>query len=309
MPARVFRGYACALFAVCLLHGRTAARQGDTVSVYFPLDVHALPAGEQQKLDSLRYLEILDIGRDLLIVGYADYVGDSAYNDTLSRQRAGEVRRYLLTTGYKPGQITLCIGKGAVPRKGLHDPRGHAPDRRVDIVLQGRTAGRRPVVAGKPVVRAAPPAKAPPAATPGPVIPMKEVKKYLDDILTVEVNEAVVLSHIFFPPNSHYITQESRKELERLVQVLKENPAMRIRIEGHICCVLRFPDAWDEDEGNYRLSVNRAFFIYDYLVRRGIHPDRLQYAGYGRRRPVVPVERTEEDGQKNRRVEVRVLTK
>jgi outer membrane protein OmpA-like peptidoglycan-associated protein len=99
---------------------------------------------------------------------------------------------------------------------------------------------------------------------------------------------------------------ESMEALEKLYSVLKNNPNLKISIEGHVCCVRDAPDALDIDTYEPHLSVNRAKAIYNYLVEKGIDPGRLTYVGYGRRRPVIEVEQSEEDAEKNRRVEIRI---
>jgi len=90
---------------------------------------------------------------------------------------------------------------------------------------------------------------------------------------------------------------------------LQENPNMAIQIEGHVCCVTNVPDAYDLDSHNLDLSINRARFIYEYLKARGISATRLNYIGYGRSKPIIADEQTEEEASVNRRVEVRILDK
>jgi outer membrane protein OmpA-like peptidoglycan-associated protein len=81
---------------------------------------------------------------------------------------------------------------------------------------------------------------------------------------------------------------------------------MCINIEGHVCCIKDVPDALDIDTYESRLSVNRAKAVYEYLVVKGIDPTRLSYVGFGKKRPIIADEKTEEDAAKNRRVEIRV---
>jgi len=297
---------------------------GDTISVYFPLNIRSLTNEEIRKLDSLQYANILHSGKEIRIVGYADYLGSGLYNDTLSLDRAREVQRYLLASGFKKDRIRLCVGKGAVSREGPADPEGSPTDRRVDIVMARRTSARPPVPDQAPAPASIPPPASPlpsPVSTAISAPPLNPTRasltptpasvpiRRLDDIHSAEVDESILLNDIFFPPNSHFATAESGSQLDYLVNVLRTTPSLRIRIEGHICCVTQFPDAYDEDSGDYRLSLNRAFFIYQYLISKGIPRERLRYAGYGRSRPVIPVERTEEDGERNRRVEIRILSK
>ncbi len=284
-----------------------AQRKTDTIHVHFPFNISDIVLKEQQKLDSLQYAEVMDLNKDVLVIGYADYVGTNEYNDTLSRKRAANVENYLLAMGYKKGHIRLVIGKGEIERAGLKDnTKGFAPDRRVDIVLLKHE--KTPTVVAKPQPQPKKPIRV--VVEQKPEQPAyAQVKKYLDDILTVDLNEVILLNNIYFPANSHYITPDSRSELDRLLSIMKEHDGLKIRIEGHICCVMLFPDAWDEDDKDYNLSVNRAKFIYTYLVENGVEGDRMSYIGFGRSRPVVRLEKREEDAKLNRRVELRILAK
>ncbi|MBL7720104.1 MAG: OmpA family protein [Flavipsychrobacter sp.] len=129
------------------------------------------------------------------------------------------------------------------------------------------------------------------------------------DISQVKPGETFVLRNIYFFPQSHSVREESIPEMERLANTLKKYPKLKIQVEGHICCVLDYPDAFDVDAQDNHLSVNRSKYIYEYLLSKGIGRDRVQYAGFGRSRPIVEHERTEEEANKNRRVEIRVLEK
>jgi flagellar motor protein MotB len=52
--------------------------------------------------------------------------------------------------------------------------------------------------------------------------------------------------------------------------------------------------------------VNRAKFIYDYLVNAGFDPYRLTYKGMGNATPVNPYPTTKEEMNANMRVEIKV---
>ena len=55
---------------------------------------------------------------------------------------------------------------------------------------------------------------------------------------------------------------------------------------------------------DYEISFLRAKAVNDYLIRRGISENRLGYEGYSNTIPLVTPELTEEDQQRNRRVDV-----
>ncbi len=134
-------------------------------------------------------------------------------------------------------------------------------------------------------------------------------KKTMADINKYKTGETIVLDNIYFYPESHRVREQSTDELQQLYNLLHINPKLKIRIEGHICCVTDVDDAFDIDSQDNLLSVNRAKYIYDFLIKKGIDSGRLQFIGYGRSKPVVPVELNEADANRNRRVEIRILDK
>ncbi|MCS7162161.1 MAG: OmpA family protein [Bacteroidia bacterium] len=109
----------------------------------------------------------------------------------------------------------------------------------------------------------------------------------------------IVLRNIFFDFDKWTLRPESQIELERVYQLLKEQPTLKVRIAGHT-------DSFGSDEYNQRLSENRARAVYEYLIQRGIPSERLSYIGYGESRP-IDTNDTEEGRQNNRRVELEIL--
>ena len=272
-----------------------AQRATDTFRLYFDLNVAPLNAAAQKKIDLLIYNDKIITGSSVTIVGYADYLGTEGYNKNLSMARANNVKDYLVKYGIDANDIKLCIGKGEVERVGLTDKGGYPTDRRVDIVVNNRT-GQKPLPAG--------------------TRPWGKNKKDsaktvagIDQIKHLKPGTTFLLKNVYFPADRHIIKAESAETLEKLYIALRDNPTVKISIEGHVCCIKDAPDAWDMDTNEPILSVNRAKAIYNYLVEKGIDPSRLKYAGFGRSRPVVVFERTEEDAEKNRRVEIRVIEK
>jgi outer membrane protein OmpA-like peptidoglycan-associated protein len=64
-----------------------AQAKQDTISVYFDLGISAIKQSEQLKIDSLVYYDILQPGKKLGIIGYADYLGSEEANVGLSEAR------------------------------------------------------------------------------------------------------------------------------------------------------------------------------------------------------------------------------
>ena len=127
--------------------------------------------------------------------------------------------------------------------------------------------------------------------------------------IDVPAGQTFVLEKIYFFAGRHVVKPESLAELDKLYNALAANEKLTIQIEGHVCCVRNAPDALDEDTHELALSTNRAKYIYHYLIEKGIDEKRLRYRGFGRTRPVVIRELSAEDEDRNRRVEVRVLSR
>jgi len=104
---------------------------------------------------------------------------------------------------------------------------------------------------------------------------------------------------IFFDFDSDKLRPESTADLQEAVRLLQEYPDLKVEIQGHT-------DSVGPADYNLRLSQRRAEAVKRYLVEHGISPDRLVAKGYGETHPVAPND-TEENRQKNRRVEFKVL--
>ncbi len=117
----------------------------------------------------------------------------------------------------------------------------------------------------------------------------------------IEVNAGIVLKNIFFDVNKFELKNESQVELDKLVQLLNENPSLKIEISGHTDNVGRPAD-------NLLLSNNRAKAVVSYLVSKNIAAQRLTAKGFGETKPVAD-NKTEEGRAMNRRTEMRVVSR
>jgi outer membrane protein OmpA-like peptidoglycan-associated protein len=120
-------------------------------------------------------------------------------------------------------------------------------------------------------------------------------------LVPIEVNAAVVLRNVFFDVNKFELKPESQVELDRVVQLLQENPTVRIQLEGHT-------DNQGAAADNQKLSDNRAKAVVQYLIGKGIKSDRLVAKGFGATQPVAE-NKTEEGRALNRRTELKVIAK
>ncbi len=116
----------------------------------------------------------------------------------------------------------------------------------------------------------------------------------------VELNKSFVLENIYYDLDKYNIRSDAAEELDKLVTILKDNPTLKIELSSHTD--VRAPDAY-----NLRLSQNRARAAVEYIISKGIDADRLTAKGYGETQLIVKNARTEEEHQRNRRTEFKVL--
>lgn len=100
---------------------------------------------------------------------------------------------------------------------------------------------------------------------------------------------------ITFDVGKSTIKPESMGEINRIVQLMNENPDLRFSVEGHT-------DSTGNAASNQTLSEARSKAIVDKLVELGVSADRLSSAGKGQNSPIAD-NATDEGRAKNRRVE------
>lgn len=112
----------------------------------------------------------------------------------------------------------------------------------------------------------------------------------------IETGAKLTLQNIYFDASKFELRPESYPELDRLTQLMRENPTLKIRLEGHTDIVGDF-------DANLDLSRNRVKEVKQYLVTKGITADRVDTIGYGSSRPITKKGNVSER-QENRRVEL-----
>lgn len=118
------------------------------------------------------------------------------------------------------------------------------------------------------------------------------------ELTPIAVGVPVVLRNVFFETGSAALKNESRVELDKLVDMLRKNPNMKIEVSGHT-------DNVGSKESNLKLSDNRAASVKDYLVKAGIQADRITTKGFGDTKPVDD-NGTDKGRANNRRTEFKV---
>lgn len=129
-----------------------------------------------------------------------------------------------------------------------------------------------------------PPPPAPKAPAPPPP-PKKEIS----------------LKWVYFDFDKYALTPKAKATLDEAAAILKENPSLLVELAGHT-------DAIGTDSYNKALSEKRSKAVFDYLVSKGIAASRLKMVAFGEAKPVAP-NNTDEGRAKNRRVELRIISK
>ena len=132
-----------------------------------------------------------------------------------------------------------------------------------------------------------------------PAIQRDQPIELIIDLEKIELGNSVVLKNIFFDTDKSDIKDESKQELEKLIDFLSENNSIRIEISGHT-------DNVGDSKHNMVLSENRAKSVCDFLTNNGIEKSRLTYKGFGDTQPIKQ-NNTDENRAKNRRTEFKII--
>jgi len=122
-------------------------------------------------------------------------------------------------------------------------------------------------------------------------------KKY--SLIEVDKNQIRIKQQVRFAVAKFRVLPVSYKLLNEVVSVMNDFPKMRIVIEGHT-------DSRGKADANMKLSSRRAEAVLDYIVAKGISPDRVESIGYGSTNPVA-TNRTAKGRATNRRTEFKIV--
>ena len=103
---------------------------------------------------------------------------------------------------------------------------------------------------------------------------------------------------VYFNLNSVYLTPDTKANLDWAFEKMKRWPEKHMSVVGHT-------DAYGYPDKNLVLSKKRAQVVKEYLVNKGINPDRITTSFKGEMEPVCSKTACQE---LNRRVEVKIQT-
>ena len=112
--------------------------------------------------------------------------------------------------------------------------------------------------------------------------------------------QIIKIDRLFFEADSSIIKTNSYEVLNEVYKFLDRNGDVEVEIGGHT-------NGLPPHEYCDNLSTERARAVAQYLVRKGIDPERLQYRGYGKRDPVAS-NKTTSGRKQNQRVEIKILS-
>jgi peptidoglycan-associated lipoprotein len=136
-----------------------------------------------------------------------------------------------------------------------------------------------------------------------------EIFKLKVPLEKIVIDKAIVLENIYYDLDQAYIRPDAARELDKLVAILNDNPEIKIELSSHT-------DSRATADYNMDLSKRRAQAAVEYIINRGIDPDRIVARGYGETQLIISDEEinklpTEEEKeaahQINRRTEFKIL--
>jgi len=257
--------------------------QNDTLRLYYLINQYKSSA-QFYKLDSM-LTQLGDKKLLLNINGYADFLGSNSYNKLLSSRRALVVKKYIQSKKLNISSIEIKALGELNSKSQTNLIVGQPNQRRVDVIILNNIK-----INNDPTKKQN-------------NISSNNIKA----TISLKKGERTTLEGLSFEPGRHYLLPQSRPVLQSLLETLLKSEDLKIEIQGHICCKGDSDDGFDFDSNNNKLSENRAKVVYDFLIKNGIEPNRLNFVGFGHTQPKVFPEQNTDDEQANRRVEIKVL--
>ena len=120
----------------------------------------------------------------------------------------------------------------------------------------------------------------------------------------LEVGAVIKIENIYYDYNKANIREDAKPSLNRLFDLMQQNPNISIQINSHTDC--RGSDAY-----NMKLSDARAASVVRFLIEKGVDAARMKSKGYGESAPIEQCadckKCTEAQYQANRRTEFQIL--
>jgi OmpA-OmpF porin, OOP family len=130
------------------------------------------------------------------------------------------------------------------------------------------------------------------------VLEMEPMKQEIsaNEMLDALNKDGFIALDILFDTGKSNIQNESLPIVDQIFELMKNDPTLKISIEGHT-------DNVGDAVSNKKLSNDRAKAVMDAIIAKGIDKKRMSFVGWGQEKPVSD-NRSEEGRTKNRRVEI-----
>jgi outer membrane protein OmpA-like peptidoglycan-associated protein len=237
-----------------------------THSVYFETDKSIINSTETQNIDTfLKSLDTIGI-KKIIVHGYCDDRGTQSYNLSLSHKRARAIELYLKDNEIPERLIKIISGKGEVGLIASSNESNvnnlRQGNRRVDIIVKANI----------------------PNITESEATEMPTAQELLKKEL--KIGDKIRLKNLYFKTGYATILPNSIETLTEIADILVQREDIYFTIEGHVCCTHDTYDAVDRKTNKRNLSVSRAKFIYNYLLRKGVKKNRMKFIGMKRKDPL-----------------------
>lgn len=132
----------------------------------------------------------------------------------------------------------------------------------------------------------------------------------------IKIGDKLIMHKIYFHPNTYVLKEESKNELEKLCQFMKENSNYSFEIQGHtngnrnikkMQQYTHLGEEWNFKGTAKKLSKLRAEKIKAYLIKKGVVETQLQTVGYGGDQMIIDHPKNMQQAMQNIRVEVIVI--
>lgn len=237
-------------FLIC---GYLSAQISTVQSVYFELDKYSLKQNEINKMVKLLDSTYFSRFKAVYLYGYCDDRGSVAYNEKLSKKRVDYIQNFLISNGIAQNKIFICEGRGKI----------NVDKDTIINLKEVRDKNRR--------------------------VEMVFVKNstYNSFPQNPKTGDNITLERVTFEMGSSQLSLNAKKELDRIVALLKKHKSVRFEIKGHVCCTSsKHKDAIDLESQKRNLSENRAKNVFNYFRSKGISPYRMSYKGCGNQFPL-----------------------
>mgnify|MGYP000654557085 CR=1 FL=1 len=247
-----------------------------TKQFYFEWASHELDSIELAK--AKKFNKILDKFNltKIEVIGHTDSDGSNKFNLELSRKRIRTVTQ-ILSNSSRDSLFTQTPKGEKEPIAANTDSTKHKNRRVTVIAYYSGKKGTKSKKIKKIKIKQS------------DIAPSNQKRLKKEDLIS---GNTINLPSVNFEGGTAVFLPGAEEVLGKVVELLKQNPKVKVEVAGHICC------------GNdMLLSIARAKKVYTFLHINGIDKDRLTYKGYNNTQPkfgnIMDI--------RNRRVELKVL--